>query len=220
MEGFKFKKIGIILLAFLCLMPIFLFVDFVRADSISPPASNYAPNFWFSSDEKYYPVNPLDFYFENNQEINGQTAVDKYNELSFQAKLNNLTVFYYIKDEGDKWVYQYWFFYVFNDFPGITKNQHYGDWESVFVFVDKDSKKVIKVIGTAHQRKLFDTEIFNPSSEHIWTYIGQGSHANCIDDKADGYCDFFKWRKWEKWNISGNKVQYDNYRLQGISFDF
>ena len=153
-------------------------------------------------------------------EVIGEIAVNKYNLLSFQEKLNQITVFYHIKDQGSHWVYQYWFFYAFNDFKKATENKHYGDWESVFVFVDKDSKKVIKAIGTAHQRKLFDTEIYEPDNNHIWTYVGEGSHANCIDEKDDGYCDFRKWSKFENWNKNGPKISYNNYQLQEINIDF
>ncbi|MFH1938481.1 MAG: lamin tail domain-containing protein, partial [Patescibacteria group bacterium] len=208
---------------FLLFLVLFLisFSVLAQNDNFTPPSAiDYAPNFWFDSEEKYYPVNPLDFYFENGLEIIGQIAVDKYNQLSFEQKLNQMTVFYYIKDEGNQWVYQYWFFYVFNDFPKLIKNKHYGDWESVFVFVDKDSKKVIKVIGTAHQRKLFDTEIYNPENNNIWSYIGNGSHANCIDEKDDGYCDRKRWRLVEKWDKNGPKISYDSYNLQEINLDF
>jgi len=219
MEGFNFKKPAYFLLVLIFLAGFFIFVSFAKAESL-PPAINYAPNFWFDSQEQYYPVNPLDFYFENGLEINGEIAINKYNQLSLKGKLDNLTVFYHIKDEGNQWVYQYWFFYVFNDSLGRIKNKHYGDWEAVFVFVDKQSKQAIKVIGTAHQRKIFDTEIYRPENNHIWTYIGSGSHANCLDEKDDGYCDLFKWRFIEKWDKNGRKILYSNYNLKEITFDF
>ena len=186
----------------------------------APPALDYAPNLWFDSQEQYYPVNPLDFYFENNQEISGQEAIEKYNQLSFKEKVNNLTVLYHIQDNASQWVYQYWFFYVFNDSLGKIKNQHYGDWEAVFVFVDKNSKQVNKAIGTAHQRRLFDTEILNPDNNHIWTYVGAGSHANCVDDEGDGYCNFFMWDLSEKWDKNGLKIPYTSYKLKEITSDF
>ncbi len=219
MEGLFFKKSAIFLLGSgLFLAGFFVFGQ--DNNSVPPSAVNYAPNFWFDVNEKYYPSNPLDFYFENNQEISGEIAVSKYNSLSVEEKIRYLTVFYHIEGEGNQWVYQYWFFYVFNDSSGAIENRHYGDWESVFVFVDKDSKQVTKVIGTAHQRKIFDTEIINPANNHIWAYVGEGSHANCVDKEGDGNCDSFKWRKLEKWDKNGYKVLYDNYNLIEITFDF
>jgi parallel beta-helix repeat protein len=140
--------------------------------------------------------------------------------LSIDEKLNILTVLYHILDYGDQWVYQYWLFYVFNDYHKGLKNKHYGDWEAVFVFVDKDSGKVLKTIGTAHQRRVFDTEINNPENNHIWTYVGGGSHANCVDKRPDGYCDFLKWRKLEDWDRNGYKIINNKYTLKEINANF
>jgi len=206
---FGFTLFSLILAGF------FIFVSVHSYDSsiAAPPAINYAPNLWFDSQEKYYPTNILDFYFENGIEIEGEVAVEKYSKLSLKEKLNNLTVFYHIEDEGNQWVYQYWFFYVFNDYPTLTQNKHYGDWESVFVFVDKDSREVVKVIGTAHQRKLFDTEIYEPENNHIWSYVGNGSHAVCVDKESDGKCNKKRWRFFEKWDKKGPKVGFREYTL-------
>ena len=74
----------------------------------------YAPNFWFDSEEQYYPGNPLDFYYDVDlNELAGDAAVEKYSKLSLNEKLKNFVVFYDVKDSGDEWVYQYWLFYVF-----------------------------------------------------------------------------------------------------------
>ncbi|MBC8486038.1 MAG: PQQ-binding-like beta-propeller repeat protein, partial [Bacteroidetes bacterium] len=137
-----------------------------------------------------------------------------------QEKLNNLTIFYNIQDNGNQWIYQYWFFYVFNDYQKGVKNNHYGDWEAVYVFVDKNSGEVIKAIGTAHQRKIFDTEIYSPETNHIWSYIGNGSHANCVDKIDDGYCDSLKWRTIEKWDKNGYKATHNSYNLVEITSDY
>ena len=82
MEGIIFKKPVIFLLILgLLITGFFIFVPLAKAES-ALPAINYAPNFWFASKEQYYPANPLDFYFENGIEINGEIAVNKYNQLS------------------------------------------------------------------------------------------------------------------------------------------
>ena len=198
----------------------FFFCAQVYSADIPLSAENYAPNLWFDSQEQYYPANPLDFYFENNIEISGEKAVQKYNKLSQQEKINKLTVFYNIQDEGDQLIYQYWFFYVFNDYQISVKNKHYGDWEAVYIFVNKNSGEVNKAIGTSHQRKIFDTEIYNPKTNHIWSYIGNGSHANCVDKIDDGYCDFFKWREFEKWDKNGYKAEHNSYNLIKITPEY
>jgi parallel beta-helix repeat protein len=213
-----FRKPILFLFTLIFLAGLFGFV--FRAEASALPAINYAPNLWFDSGEQYYPANPLKFYYENGTEISGQKAVDKYNRLSLEQKVSNLTVLYHIQDYGSQWVYQYWFFYVFNDSLGGIRNEHYGDWEAVYVFVDKESGRAIKTIGTAHQRKIFDTEILNPQTNHIWSYIGNGSHANCIDDSEDGYCDFSKWRRLEEWSKEGLKIRHNDYQLKQITLNF
>ena len=214
---FGFVLLSLVMAGFL----FFVSVHSYESSTVAPPAINYAPNLWFDSEEKYYPVNIWDSYFENGIEIEGEKAVNKYNKLSLKDKLNNLTVFYHIDNEGNQWVYQYWFFYVFNDYKKGIRNKHYGDWESVFVFVDKDSKEVIKVIGTAHQRKLFNTEIYDPKSNHIWSYIGGGSHANCVDNNGeDGECNRTRWRRIEKWDKRGSKVSFKEYTLVEFTLSF
>ena len=219
MEGLISKKSVIFLAILACLIAVLLVL--AQENNSNPyPAINYAPNFWFDSEEQYYPANPLDFYYKNDKEVFGEIAVYRYNQLSIEEKLDKLTVFYHLEDEGTEWVYEYWLFYVFNDYQTGVKNKHYGDWEAVYVFVDKDSGRVNKAIGTAHQREIFDTEIYDPESDHIWTYVGNGSHANCIDEKDDGYCDSLKWRRLEKWDGNGEKVLYNNYNLREIDDNF
>ena len=72
-------KKSTILLLFLVFLIVgfFIFVQSAKASSDPLPAINFAPNFWFDSEEKYYPANPLDFYFANGIEISGEIAVDK-----------------------------------------------------------------------------------------------------------------------------------------------
>ncbi len=217
---FGFTLLSLVSAGFLFFTSVYSFETSVEV----PSPINYAPNLWFDSDEKYYPVNIWDSYFENGVEIEGYRAVEKYTKLSLQDKLNKLTVFYHIEDEGDQWVYQYWFFYVFNGSEGRIKNHHYGDWESVFVFVDKETKRAVKVIGTAHQRKVFNTEINNPRNNHVWSYVGNGSHANCVDNNSEGgECNRIRWTRFEKWNeegLGGLKINFREYDLVEFTPEF
>ncbi len=199
MRKLVFKKPTILVFGGL----VFLFwINIVFASS-PPPAIEYAPNFWFDSEEQYYPANPLDFYFdENMEEIPGEIAKAKYDNLSLEEKLKHFTVFYRIVDQGNEWVYQYWLFYVFNNskYPKIfglvnagcySGNEHYGDFESVFVFVDKNTRKVNRVIGSAHHGTeikiaLVNNEISKPFSKHITVLVEKGSHANYLDGDQNG----------------------------------
>lgn len=177
---------------------------------IPPSAENYTPNFWFDSNEKYFPADPLEFYYENDEEIEGEKAIAKYNSLSLSEKLSNFKVFYTINDQGNEWVYEYWLFYVMNDF----ENGHYGDWESVFIFVDKNSGRIIRVNSSAHGSSNELNDVNNQN--HIWNYVGNGSHANCPDEPANGRCDFFGWqfREGKDWDINGPKIYYNQYVLK------
>ena len=80
MEGIIFKKPVIFLLVLgLFIIGFFIFVPLAKAES-APPAINYAPNFWFDSQEKYYPANPSDFYFETT----GDAWIKKYGNTEIQ----------------------------------------------------------------------------------------------------------------------------------------
>jgi len=183
-----------------------------RADY--PDVREFAPNLWFDSEEKYYPTNPLDFYYDENLvEVAGGDARQKYDNLSQDGKLENFVVYYNIDDSGSDLVYQYWLFYVFND----STNQHYGDWESVFAFLDSNTKEMKKVIGSFHQGSTFNTKAIQNDSvdtKHAWNYVGRGSHANCVDFEGDGACNSWQWNLKEEWSqedkLHGLKIEYDS----------
>ncbi|MFY9457502.1 MAG: hypothetical protein WAP23_01040, partial [Candidatus Spechtbacterales bacterium] len=178
-----------------------------RADY--PNARDYAPNFWFDSEEKYYPADPLDFYYEENgNEISGAVAVAKYNGLSLEEKLNRAKIFYKVDDSGSEFVYQYWVFYVMNNY----ENGHYGDWESVFVFVDKESKNINKAVGSAHGsgHKL---EIKSEGTRHVWLYVGNGSHANCPVEFKGSICDSNIWKVRESWDSEGDIFDFADLKI-------
>lgn len=186
--------------------------------STPPSPENFAPNFWFDSDEKYFPADPLDFYYENGEEIEGEKAIAKYNSLSLSEKLSKFKVFYTIKDQSNEWVYEYWVFYVMNDY----ENGHYGDWESVFVFVDKNKGKINKLVASAHG--LFNNELSPPfESNRMWVYVGDGSHANCPDKIADGKCNFHLWnfgKQGQDWDKNGPKIYHNQYVFKEFNNDF
>ncbi|MBI2577811.1 MAG: right-handed parallel beta-helix repeat-containing protein [Candidatus Wildermuthbacteria bacterium] len=187
----------------------------------------YAPNLWFASTEEYFPTDPLKFYYDANlNELNGEEARKKYNNLSREEKLANLAVFYHIDplSNSQEIVYQYWLFYVFND----GKNEHYGDWEFVFVYVDKNSKEITKVIGSFHLGGATNTGVLESNKlkdvQHPWNYVAKGSHANCPDFEPDGQCNQVRWNAgedgWSKTKSSYNpKVSFDDPSYSLVSLD-
>ena len=91
MKRFIFRKSTVLVFGGL----VFLFWVGIANAATSPSAINYAPNLWFDSEEQYYPANPLDFYFDENlEEIFGEVAKAKYDNLSLQEKLSYFTIFY------------------------------------------------------------------------------------------------------------------------------
>lgn len=218
-----YKTILIFGLFILGLFGVFVFAQQKLSDNSSVfSAKDYSPNLWFDSEETYFPTNPLDFYFSEGKEISGVDAVKKYNNLPKTEKLENSSVFYYEKDLGSEIVFEYWLFYVFNDY----ENAHYGDWESIFVFVDKETKNINKIIASAHGSGLELKEV-NSSLRNSWAYVGNGSHANCPDYKPDGKCVFWTWmvakqgRDWSQEDIiNGPKLSYNDYKLIKIDSAF
>lgn len=198
-------------------------------------ARDYAPNFWFDSEEKYYPCSPLDFYYDENlNEIPGETAKQNYDKLSKEEKIKHFRVFYEIKEKPEEIIIEYWLFYVFNQFT----NEHYGDWESVFVFVNKENGKINRIVGSAHvgsETKIFlaNNELKNPKSNHINILVEKGSHANCPDGNGDGLFErteditnwynsyaFYLFRNWSQEDKThGLRISHTNpnYKLEKLS---
>jgi hypothetical protein len=98
-------------------------------------------------------------------------------------------------------VLQYWYFYAFNDWKEHGGfNNHEGDWESVFVFLDADTEEPKYVAYSSHFND-GDPELFNVSQynsvRRIWSesetdgdqllsYIAVGSHANYPNNGING----------------------------------
>jgi parallel beta-helix repeat protein len=191
----------------------------------------YAPNLWFDSDESYYPIDPF-FYVDDINKITGKTSQLNYLALPEEdKKKNRFTVFYHVAETEDEtqWVYEYFFYYAYNEMPKI--NNHYHDWEAVFVFVNKETGEVVRVVSSAHHWYIPNNEFFNPNlgeNKHIWNYIEQGGHAGSPDEIGDGYPSptnavFYKINFWGKNDrLNGYKVNYNNfnYSLKEITPDF
>ena len=240
MRNHKTKIFFLIFSLFLLLIEgFFVFSIFQTKNLPYPDPKNYAPNFWFDSEEKYFPCNPLDFNYDKNlQEIPAEKAKEKYDNLTKQEKLNHFAVFYHLVDdkENDQWIYEYHLYYIFNEFT----NEHYGDWERVDVYVDKNTKKPTKVIGFAHNGSktkiiLANNELDNPKTNHQRILVEKGSHASCPDGNNNGMPDklfdtsnknsylttgvfsYFDWSLQDK--LYGPKIKWDDKRYRLISIN-
>lgn len=103
-------------------------------------------------------------------------------------------VYYHTMDDGNYTVLQYWYFYAMNNwkqYGGV--NNHEGDWESVFVFLDKDTLEPQYVAYSAHLndgftgvnpkqygsvRREWDSDEVEKSGDTVTSYVALGSHAN------------------------------------------
>ena len=233
MKSHRVKIFFLIFSLFLLLIEGFFVFSVFQTENLSyPDPRNYAPNFWFDSEEKYFPCNPLDFNYDKNlQEIPAEKAKEKYDSLTKQEKLNHFTVFYHLVDdkENNQWIYEYHLYYIFNEFT----NEHYGDWERVDVYVDKNTKKSTKVIGFAHngsKTKIFlaNNELDHPKTNHQRILVEKGSHASCPDGNNNGMPDrffdtsnknsylttgmfsYFDWSSQDK--LYGPKIKWDDKR--------
>jgi len=92
-------------------------------------------------------------------------------------------------------VLQYWYFYAMNNWKEHGGfNDHEGDWESVFIFLDKDTEIPKYVAFSAHhndgenerfnltqygsvRRTWFGNEI-ERENDHVKSYVALGAHAN------------------------------------------
>ncbi|MBE0516330.1 MAG: carboxypeptidase regulatory-like domain-containing protein [Methanophagales archaeon] len=148
---------------------------------VEVPASKYAPNLWFGSTEELYPTSP----FFDDEDLSGEDNKNDYYALSLDEKMDNFTIYYHTVDAGDEIVYEYWFYYAFNDFV----NKHYHDWETVYVFVDKSTEEVTRVVASAHTKEFPNNVLENPQfaeGEHAGILVEEGSHASCTDRNNNG----------------------------------
>jgi hypothetical protein len=148
---------------------------------VEASASKYAPNLWFDSTEELYPTSP----FFDDDDLSGEDNKDDYYALSFDQKMGNFTIYYHTVDAGEEIVYEYWFYYAYNNWI----NKHYHDWETVYVFVDKSTEEVTRVVASAHGEETPNNVLEDPQfveGEHAGILIEGGSHASCTDRNNNG----------------------------------
>lgn len=135
------------------------------------------------------------------------TSKIKYDEL-VASGLATTTVYYHkMNDETEDGrqfiVLQYWFFYAMNNWAEHGgRNNHEGDWESVFIFLDADTEEPKYVAYSAHHNDGF-AESYNPvqydsvrrgwsdesvekDSDRVVSFVSLGSHANYPNNGIQG----------------------------------
>lgn len=148
---------------------------------------------------------------ENSKSFDPAAAKNKYDELVANGKATTTYYAYkmedsYIDDEGEEHefiVLQYWYFYAFNDWlEQGGRNNHEGDWESVFVFLEKDSLEPKYVAYSSHLndgnpellnfsqynsvRRAWNSDEVRKDGGQIVSFVSLGSHANYPNNGDDG----------------------------------
>lgn len=224
----KIATIGIIL--FLSIFFAIAQSTIKQSQNLADLAEKYAPNFWFDSEEKYFPCDYSNYFYENSSERTGAQAKARYDALGTREKLQAFKIFYNISQSSQETAIQYWLFYVFNDFD----NQHYGDAESVTVFIDKQNGRIKKIVGSAHigsQTKIIlgNNELNYFQQQHINILVEKGSHANFPDGNGDGLAEAKDLSNWynaygiSDWNeqdkSAGILIRHDNPLYQMAHLD-
>jgi hypothetical protein len=111
-------------------------------------ASKYAPVISFSKDEHYYPCG---LFFAGNQIEHNRSL---YERLSQNQKEKLLSCYYHIVEDKSYTAYEYWYYYVYNDYSGGwtagAPDQHDHDMEFAIVYVDKSSQSPVVMALNQH----------------------------------------------------------------------
>ncbi|MFH1427023.1 MAG: hypothetical protein ABIG60_00630 [Patescibacteria group bacterium] len=109
-----------------------------------------------------------------------------------------------VEETGKEYiVLQYWFFYAMSDFGAHVElgNIHEGDWECVMIFLDRDTEEPKYVAHSIHHyagekgfpgfqytsvRNKWDSIEISKEDDHIFSFVGLGSHANYPNNGNNG----------------------------------
>lgn len=129
-------------------------------------------------------------------------------------------------------VLQYWYFYAFNDWAEHGGfNNHEGDWESVFVFLNATNMEPKYVAYSAHlndgnpngsifqydsvRRKWGNNEI-ETDGDQVKSYVALGSHANYPNNTENGIHETNTEN--DLTSLDGNHLTTDSWVNKGVIF--
>jgi len=178
----------------------------------------------------------------NPKSINASAALVKYNELLLNGAATTTYYGYKTTDsytDNDGQIYkfivlQYWYFYAFNDWKEHNGfNNHEGDWETVMVFLDKDTEEPKYVAYSAHHndgdpsfnlkqydsvRRSWNIDEIDIEGDQVKSYVSLGSHANYPKNGSGIHQTGIK--KDDLTSIEGNHLISSIWREKiGISLD-
>jgi len=157
-----------------------------RVDVTGPGGVTFAPpGEGARSGKEWETVAEVDFLITDSQQLPvaiRDKAVERYEPYHDFAAYPPV-YYYHVMHNRGYLVIQYWFFYAYNDWGtshgGI--NDHEGDWEAVFVFLQEDSPAYVAFsahIGSPEWHEWHDPALEKRFRNHPVAYVGCGSHAN------------------------------------------
>jgi len=155
-------------------------------------ARRFAPEIWFSRDEKYFPCN---IFFAGTDIVHNRIA---YEPLSNGEKRELISCYYHIVEDEKYTAYQYWYYYAYNDYSGGwtggLPDKHDHDMEFAIIYVDKERERPLMMLLNQHQ---WHNKIMDPSLEIpvLAEEVGHGMFRNK--------------RPPDKWQDGGLKVKVE-----------
>jgi hypothetical protein len=108
----------------------------------------YAPKISFSDGEPYF---PCDLFFNGSDIVNNK---EEYERRSDNEKEDLITCYYHIVESTKYVAYQYWYYYVYNEYSGGwtggMPDTHDHDIEYAIVYVDKTSDTPVAMALNQH----------------------------------------------------------------------
>ena len=146
------------------------------------------------------------------------------------------TTYYRRMVDGEYTVLQYWYFYAMNNWAERGgRNDHEGDWESVFIYLEKDTDEPKFVAYSSHLndgenealnffqydsvRREWNSDEVVKDDGQIVSFVAQGSHANYPSNNTG---EHVVGSKIDKTSLNGTHLSVDvfsNIELEGVGWD-
>ncbi len=138
-----------------------------------PAVLQFAPILVFDEWERYYPI---DAHFDDGDVLNNKEAYDSLLVPPHPA------LYYRVSEILDYKVYQYWYYYAFNDFStlGFLSDTHEHDFESVFVWV-RENVGPVRVALSMH---LWTSVVEISPETPFKLYVERGGHGLSLTKDA------------------------------------
>ena len=191
MRSYKLKPKAILKKSFFVLI-LFVILSLLSPLCTAQSADEYAPIFYFESEENCYPVS-VEYLFDNIGGYDNYDAIDIEGDSvqfydnpqgtvedngvinDYSGKMNH-TIYYQISSIGGTSFIQYWMFYAFND---GEHNRHEGDWEMVEIVIPSGEEKWVAYSQHYSGQRATWNQV-EKDGNNIKVYVARGSHANYL----------------------------------------